>query len=125
MIEYNIKPLDFVRPKGYESDSECIVIFHDNISFEREKGGPYPDRYVGLVTEVSNDGACSVEWLGDGNRFLKCAWWNQEELVKEDSLPNLLAREMAHPFGNNRKDVDKYYPKNNFEKRKSDDKDKE
>ena len=111
MNEYNIKPLDFVRPKGNYPDGMKIIISSGGISTQTVKGDPYPDRYVGLVTEVSNDGSCSVEWLGNGNRFLKTAWWSQEELVKEDSLPNLLAREMAHPFGNNANQVDKYYPK--------------
>lgn len=112
MSNFKIKPLDFVRPKGKESDTMIIGVTSEGVSSEKiVEGQPYPDRYVGLVTEVSYDGSCSVEWLGDGNRFLKTAWWKQEELAKEDSLPNLLAREMAHPFGNNWKEVDKYYPK--------------
>lgn len=79
------------------------------IEVVRTPGEPYEDRYIGLVTEVSSDGRCSVEWLGDGNKYLHNAWWEQENLEKEDSLPHLLARQMAHPFGNNRKEVDKYY----------------
>lgn len=111
MSEFNIRPLDFVRPKGNEPDNMSVIITSSGASFYETKGQPYPDRYVGLVTEISNDGSCSVEWLGHGNRFLKTAWWSQEELVKEDSLPNLLAREMAHPFGNNASQINIYYPK--------------
>lgn len=106
-----IKPLDFVRPKGKYSDGLNITISSSGISSQIVEGDSYPDRYVGLVTEVSSDGSCSVEWLGEGNKYLHNAWWSQEELVIEDSLPNLLAREMVHPFGNNADQVDNYYPR--------------
>ncbi len=68
------------------------------------------EKYVGLVTEVDGiGGSCSVEWLGEGNKHLHNAWWSQDELIKIDSLPNLLAREMAHPFGQNREKADDFY----------------
>lgn len=111
MNEFNIRPLDFVRPKGNKPNNMDVIISEKGVSYIETKGEPYSDRYVGLVTEISDDGRCSVEWLGNGNRFLKSAWWKQEELLKEDSLPNLLAREMVHPFGNNSKLVDNFYPK--------------
>ena len=72
-----IKPLDFVRPKGVRGKGDPVVIIDQNRK-------------------------CSIEWLGEGNKHLHNAWWKPEELQKEDSLPNLLAREMAHPFGQNR-----------------------
>ena len=68
------------------------------------------EKYVGLVTEVDGiGGSCSVEWLGEGNKHLHNAWWSQNELIKIDSLPNLLTRKMAHPFGQNRKKADEFY----------------
>ena len=68
------------------------------------------EKYVGLVTEVDGiGGSCSVEWLGEGNKHLYNAWWSQNELIKIDSLPNLLTRKMAHPFGQNRKKADEFY----------------
>ena len=107
-----IKPLDFVRPKGIRGKGDPIVIIEKDtgiVSFASCLGEPYPDRYVGLVVEVDSLGECAIEWLGEGNGNLRCAWWKPEELQKEDSLPNLLARTMAHPFGNGAKEVDKYY----------------
>ena len=100
-----IKPLDFVRPKGVRGKGDPVVIIDQNngmVSFASYLGEPYPNQYVGLVTEVDKSGKCSIEWLGEGNKHLHNAWWKPEELQKEDSLPNLLAREMAHPFGQNR-----------------------
>lgn len=114
----SIAPLDFVRAKGKYPDSFKIHIVKDEtnqytkICSEIEKGKPYPCEYVGLVTEINSSGECSIEWLGDGNKHLHNAWWEQEKLEKIDSLPHLLARNMAHPFGNNKKEVDKYYNKN-------------
>ena len=74
-----IKPLDFVR-----INSNCDMYSCDN------------EKYVGLV-------------IGEGNKHLHNAWWSQDELIKIDSLPNLLAREMAHPFGQNREKADDFY----------------
>lgn len=107
-----IKPLDFVRPKGVRWKGEPVVIIYQNdgmVSFASYLGEPYPNQYVGLVTEVNKSGECSIEWLGEGNKHLHNAWWKQEELQKEDSLPNLLAREMAHPFGENGEKADEFY----------------
>ena len=107
-----IKPLDFVRPKGVRGKGDPVVIIDQNngmVSFASYLGEPYPNQYVGLVTEVDKSGKCSIEWLGEGNKHLHNAWWKPEELQKEDSLPNLLAREMAHPFGQNREKADEFY----------------
>lgn len=107
-----IKPLDFVCPKGVRWKGEPVVIIDQNdgmVSFASYLGEPYPNQYVGLVTEVNKSGECSIEWLGEGNKHLHNAWWKQEELQKEDSLPNLLAREMAHSFGENGEKADEFY----------------
>ena len=106
-----IKPLDFVRPKDVRGKRNTVVIIDPNgtDSFVPYLEGPYPNQYVGLVTEVDKSGKCSIEWLGEGNKHLHNAWWKPEDLQKEDSLPNLLAREMAHPFGQNREKADEFY----------------
>jgi len=71
-----MKPLDFIRVK--------------------ETGS------IGMITEVSTTQgiySASVEFL---NCFTgeKTAWWNDDEFEIIDNLPDLLARELKHPFGN-------------------------
>lgn len=54
---------------------------------------------VGMITEGS--GSFSIRWLGSHN--IKSAWWSPDEgLEVIDNLPNFLARNMAHPFDNNK-----------------------
>ena len=53
-----------------------------------------PSGGVGLVTVVSESGTASVEWI-NGFAGGKSAWWKSDELKVIDSLPDLLAREMA------------------------------
>ncbi len=58
---------------------------------------------IGMITEVSQSGgvlSASVEFLGT---FIgeKSAWWAEDEFTIIDNLPDLLSREMKHPFGNN------------------------
>jgi hypothetical protein len=68
-----VKPLDFVKtPKGN----------------------------IAIIVEMSGSGA-SIEFIGNIDRFKreKSAWWDAEELVVIDNLPNLLTRSLAHPFG--------------------------
>lgn len=57
---------------------------------------------VGMITEVSTTQGihtASVEFL---NEFKgeKTAWWSVDEFKVIDNLPDLLTRELAHPFGN-------------------------
>lgn len=88
-----IKPLDFVRIKN------SVGKYYESC-----------EKHVGLVTEVNSvDGSCSVEWLEDGGKYLRNAWWGEDELVKIDSLPNLLTRKLAHPLGRNAKNADEFY----------------
>ena len=85
-----IKPLDFVHPVGQ------------------------PQK-VGLITEVGsfNNGAeeiwqASIAWVG--SKESKVAWWLENEVIVIDSLPNVLTRKLAHPFGNNQDKANKFYP---------------
>ena len=88
-----IKPLDFVRIKN------SVGQYYESC-----------EKHVGLVTEVDGvGGSCRVEWLEDGGKYLRNAWWEQGELLKIDSLPNLLTRKLAHPFGQNREKADDFY----------------
>lgn len=79
-----MKPLDFVKtPKGN----------------------------FAIIREVSESGA-SIEFIGEVSMFNheKNAWWDAEELQIIDSLPNLLARTMSHPFGTGDSAGDKHFP---------------
>lgn len=81
-----MKPLDFVKtPKG---------------SF-------------GIITEVGGSGI-SIDFIGPSNGE-KNAWWVRGELEVIDNLPNVLARNMAHPFGSNKRTVDTFFPIDNKE----------
>jgi len=69
-----MKPLDFVKTK---------------------KGN------VGMITEVSTSGnvlSASVEFLGTF-KGEKSAWWYEDEFEIIDNLPDLISRELKHPFG--------------------------
>lgn len=74
---YKIKPLDFIYPMEDKST-------------------------IGIVQEVTPDGRCSVEWLNDWDDVYYNAWWYADDLTTIDSLPKLLTRLMAHPFGNSK-----------------------
>lgn len=79
-----MKPLDFVKtPKGN----------------------------FAIIQEVSDSGA-SIEFIGEVSKFNreKNAWWEASELQIIDSLPNLLARTMSHPFGTGDSAGDKHFP---------------
>jgi hypothetical protein len=62
---------------------------------------------IGMITEVSTTQGihtASIEFLHscDGG---KTAWWSRDEIEIIDSLPDLLSRELKHPFG-----ADPYQP---------------
>ena len=62
------------------------------LDFVKERGG---NINIGLVTATAGlGGACSVSWLMAGTG-LKAAWWEQNELIKINSLPSLLTKKMA------------------------------
>jgi len=82
-----MQPLDFVRTK---------------------EGG-----HIGIITEVSRTQgirSASIEFIGGPyyetsesgglSMCLKSAWWHADEFEIIDSLPDLLSRELKHPFGN-------------------------
>lgn len=111
MNKYNIKPLDFVKAKPFTEQNvkltidtkfDCVTS-HEFVNVEKNPNS------VGIVTEINGSGCLSVEWIGENKDNLKNAWWEQEDLIKIDNLPNILARNMAHPFGNGKNEVDKYY----------------
>lgn len=87
-----LKPLQFVSPKDK------------------------PER-IGIVNEVGTYKAvggkiieqASISWIG-GENGLYSAWWSGEHLNIIDSLPRILSRRLAHPFGDGKKFVDESYP---------------
>ncbi len=82
-IEVNMKALDIVQTP---------------------KGG------IALVTETSHRGSkVAIVWLGPhtGERN---AWWRDDELKVVNSLPRVLAKILAHPMGNGREDVERFFP---------------
>lgn len=90
------RPLDFVSPVDHP---DCI----------------------GIVTEVTSNMysentylySASVTWLGNipKSKGLKSAWWLETSLILVDSLPRILLKTMAHPFGHGAKYIDKAFPK--------------
>ena len=61
-----IKPLDFVRPKDVRGKRNTVVIIDPNgtAPFVPYLGEPYPNQYVGLVTEVDKSLTCwQGKWL--------------------------------------------------------------
>lgn len=87
-----LKPLQFVSPKDK------------------------PER-IGIITEISTYKAvgdkvveqASIAWIG-GENGLYSAWWPSSHLDIIDSLPRILSRNLAHPFGDGKKFVDESYP---------------
>jgi len=78
-----IKPLDFVMAKGNTN--------------------------IGIVTETNGvGGTCSVSWIIK-KTGLHNAWWNQDELIKVNNLPNMIAKSFAIPFAGNEDTVDEFY----------------
>ena len=72
-----MKPLDFVMVKAKSRKETVTTITPTNIDVSRVEV-PYPFN-IGMVTEVSNDGRCSVTWLIKGTT-MKNSWWGEEEL---------------------------------------------
>lgn len=66
---------------------------------------------VGMIIETSNnhnDGPkYSIEWLvgkGDYN-----AWWKHSDLTLHSNVMIIIAKEMAHPMGNNGENVEELF----------------
>lgn len=111
MEERKIQPLDFVRvKKGLERNNTYLTFSLEKgaiVSEKKEFIDP-GEKNVGIVREIDENGEISVEWIGESNLYN--AWWHSDCLEIVDSLPNLLAREIAHPFGNGRKTADSFFP---------------
>lgn len=106
VIDYTWKKINDEAGETVKKMSKARRIAVKALDFVCPKDKPH---IVGLVTECSpSNGECSIEWLTDYKHEYKNAWWYQDELTKVDSLPALLTREMAHPFGMN-KNSDKVF----------------
>ncbi len=70
-----------------------------------------PSGDMGVIQEVNPDGSAAIRYFKGCNNHDKCAWWHLGEgLVVLDSLPSLLADAMAHPFGSNTRQGDRFFP---------------
>lgn len=74
--------------------------------------------FVGLITELAEDGRVSVTWFDNENANragLYNAWWPANRLIVIDNLAAFLAKEIAHPFGGARKRNYETYSNKNSE----------
>lgn len=88
-----MKPLDFVKtPKG-----GIAIITEKNLS----------NNY----TDGKTRGTYSLTYLNGCNASREHnAWWDEEDLTLLDSLPQLLARNLCHPFGQGKQPAIDSYP---------------
>lgn len=69
------------------------------------------DTSIGMVTEVSGNNTCSVDWfVNDAN--MHNAWINAMQLTILGNCMNAIARAMSHPMGNGTKHSDLMFPMN-------------
>lgn len=70
-----------------------------------------PGGGIAIITETNLNGKeASIDYINGLNPSQEHnAWWLEEELKVIDSLPNLLARSMAHPFGCGGTDVETFF----------------
>ena len=91
---------DVLREIGRKNDS-CIK----PLDFVMDKA----NTNIGIVTETNGvGGTCSVSWIIK-KTCLHNAWWNQDELIKVNNLPNMIAKRFATPFSGNEDTVDDFY----------------
>jgi hypothetical protein len=68
-----------------------------------------PKGAIALITECDERQASITFFPNQEPTYEKNAWWDPNELHILGSLPTMLANEMAHPFGSNKDQGDKYY----------------
>lgn len=81
-----------------------------------------PNGFIAMVTEVgTRETRQGIIWVASINYLKgqpnagqqKSAWWDEGDgLVVLDSLPNLLASALHHPFGSNKDQGDRFFPIN-------------
>lgn len=66
---------------------------------------------IGFITETNNEfKSASVDFIKTlSKRNDKTAWYYESELEVIDSIPRLLAKAMAHPFGSGVGDAEKAF----------------
>lgn len=101
-----MRPLDIVRVRRdyFDGENESPEI---KLTSRQKKRKERSLANMGLVTEVDGSGA-SVRWFLP-DKELYTAWWNEEDLEVVGNLAAILSDEMAHPFGGNRKQGEKFY----------------
>lgn len=109
-----MKPFDIVRPrkeyleKRYHGGGCKLKLIADSEKPKRVITNKDRIKAIGIITETSG-GAAVVHWIGEGYG-LYAAWWGADELEVIDNLPRIIANAMAHPFGNNKEQGDKFFP---------------
>ena len=69
-----------------------------------------PKGELAYVTDVSTTDRYSISYFKEGNPSgEKNAWWEPNDLNLVSSIPRILTKEFAHPFGNGRHKVDEYF----------------
>lgn len=70
-----------------------------------------PKGGIAFITETNDNGKqASITYIGDLNIGREHnAWWDVSELTVIDSIPKMLARATAHPFGKGKNDVDVFF----------------
>lgn len=70
-----------------------------------------PGGGIAIIKETNNNGKqASIDYINELNPNQEHnAWWFEKDLKVIDSLPNILAKAMAHPFGDGKKDVEIFF----------------
>ncbi len=65
-----------------------------------------PKGALAIIQETNDHGKqASIEYIGRCETGEHNAWWDADDLTVIDSLPHLLARCVAHPFGKGALDI--------------------
>ena len=70
-----------------------------------------PGGGIAVITETNNNGKqASINYItGLNPKSEHNAWWDENKLEIIDSIPHLLAKSMAHPFGNGKADAEIFH----------------
>ena len=114
-----IRPFDIVRPTSEFVDRELTRLAMSTIRVDQgdviSVTGEFMDtdqlkswlKAVGIVTETDGK-TCHIEWF-DKHTNLKNAWWDENDLLVVNNLAVVLCDAMAHPFGANTEQGEKFY----------------
>jgi len=113
-----LRPFDIVRvrPEYFEKNPKGTPLFMFGVYTEGERKEKEErlerlnrnDREnIGIVTETDGYSA-AIEWFLK-ETTLHTAWWDERDLEVVNNLAVIMADQMAHPFGGNTHQGDKFY----------------